>query len=123
MKLSVYLPAWLDHLHTPDALWTSPRQRDAFYQCLHRFSDEVTVAAYCRAGVERITESVRGEERLLGSKQRIGLNVYHRYGSGEACQTWRSVDEVWEAAEQVRDQLKREVQFDLENLTRLLDQL
>ena len=126
-KLIVYLPSWIDHLHTRDRLWVSSTQRDDFYRCLGQHADEITIAAYCRSGVNRISQSVQTEVNLLGSKLRVGLNVYHLQGSDEVCQTWSSLEQLF----QLSDALKRRihsvfhtrVDIDLENLTRLLDLL
>lgn len=122
-KLLVYLPVWLDHLNTPQAVWDSARQRDSFYQCLRSFTSEVTVAAYCRDGTPRIAQSLAVERQLLGDQLRVGLNVYHQKGSAEECQTWGHIDEVWRTADELRSLIRPRLEVDLESLTRLLDQL
>ena len=126
-QLLVYLPAWLDHTHTPDRIWESPSQRDEFYRCLRHYTDEVTVAAYCRSGIDRIYQSVYQEAALLHQHLRIGFNVYHRVGSDEACKTWSHLDEVLHTSEMLKHRLYRmtkiDVGFDFENLTRLIDEI
>jgi len=70
---------------------------------------------------------VQQEATLLHQQLRVGFNVYHLVGSAEACQTWTNFDEVLRVSEVLKQRLhhmtKVEVGFDLENLTRLIDQM
>ena len=123
LKLAVYLPVWIDNLHTPDRIWTSVQQRNHFYRCLKGFTDEITMAAYCRKGMKRIAKSIDQEKKLLDRQLRVGFNIYHLQASNEACQTWSGLNEMWTVSSQLQQSFQWPLGIDLENLTRFIDQL
>lgn len=100
------LKAWHRKLHrvqlrsyllvvSPEWACDAREQRDSFYTCLNHYTDEVTVAAYCQSGVDRIYQGVQQEVKLFNHTMRIGLNVYHLRGGKEACQTWSHLEEIF----------------------------
>ena len=121
VPIYAYLPFWFDHVRQPNSFWESVAQRDQFYRCLSRFTDEISIASYCRDDIDELSTLTQWERENRIKPTRIALNAGHLVAANRECQTWKGSMHFLKTMRQLEFLTPNYTNVDIENLTSFLE--